>query len=89
MGQIWCCAQIEQDAARAAIERDRREAARARAEWQEKAQHTAAAEARAAAKEAQLQEREDALEGQVSFFLPASAPPMRKSASSVASLAFL
>lgn len=74
--QVRCTdVQIEQDAARAAIERDRREAARARAEWHEKSQHAAAAEARAAAKEAQLQEREDTLEGQVSLPLSAHQSP--------------
>lgn len=57
--------QAELDAARAAAERERREAARSRTEWQDKASAATSAEARTAAREAALTEREGALEAQV------------------------
>lgn len=58
-------AQEEQEESRKAIERDRREAARALMEWQERAQQASALEARLAAREAALREREDSFEAQV------------------------
>ena len=58
-------AQEEQEESRKAIERDRREAARALMEWEERSQQASALEARLAAREAALREREDSFEAQV------------------------
>lgn len=56
---------MELEEAKAAAERDRREAARARSEWQDKATHAAALEARLSAKEAELSQQETAFEAWV------------------------
>ena len=62
-GSNWCVQELEES--RRAIERDRREAARALSDWEEKAQEASALEARLAARENALREREDGFEAKV------------------------
>ena len=60
--------QEELEESKQAIERDRREAARALLEWEDKSQQASALEARLAAREKALREREDTFDAQVGCF---------------------
>ncbi len=57
--------QEEQEESKRAVEHDRREAARALSDWEEKAQEASALEARLVARENALREREDGFEAKV------------------------
>ena len=59
--------QEELEESKQAIERDRREAARALLEWEDKSQQASALEARLAAREKALREREDTFDAQVGY----------------------